>query len=96
MVTEMEWKCCHGYSGDDCNDGRGRTTGEEGMVLQHFNPRTHNVSHVELIFSYNIFNSAVFCCKFLYHYYFLSSLKKNSFIGLFVDMLPVKSLDIPE
>ncbi|KAM4602871.1 EMILIN-1b [Polymixia lowei] len=19
MVTEMEWKCCHGYSGDDCN-----------------------------------------------------------------------------
>ncbi|XP_043075580.1 EMILIN-1a [Puntigrus tetrazona] len=30
MVTEMEWKCCHGYSGDDCNDGRGRTTGEEG------------------------------------------------------------------
>ncbi|XP_036398618.1 EMILIN-1-like [Megalops cyprinoides] len=21
MVTEMEWKCCHGYSGDDCNEG---------------------------------------------------------------------------
>ncbi|XP_063079670.1 EMILIN-1-A [Engraulis encrasicolus] len=21
MVTEMEWKCCHGYSGDDCSDG---------------------------------------------------------------------------
>ncbi|KAI4903592.1 hypothetical protein NFI96_001055 [Prochilodus magdalenae] len=21
MVTEMEWKCCHGFSGDDCNDG---------------------------------------------------------------------------
>ncbi|TRY90329.1 hypothetical protein DNTS_015225, partial [Danionella cerebrum] len=21
MVTEMEWKCCHGYSGQDCNDG---------------------------------------------------------------------------
>uniref|UniRef100_A0A3P8ZSB5 Elastin microfibril interfacer 1a n=1 Tax=Esox lucius TaxID=8010 RepID=A0A3P8ZSB5_ESOLU len=21
MVTEMEWKCCHGYSGDDCHDG---------------------------------------------------------------------------
>lgn len=19
MVTEMEWKCCHGYSGEDCN-----------------------------------------------------------------------------
>lgn len=21
MVTEMEWKCCHGYSGEDCNSG---------------------------------------------------------------------------
>ncbi|XP_036951878.1 EMILIN-1-like isoform X2 [Acanthopagrus latus] len=21
MVTEMEWKCCQGYSGDDCNHG---------------------------------------------------------------------------
>lgn len=21
MVTEMEWKCCQGYSGDDCNNG---------------------------------------------------------------------------
>lgn len=21
MVTEMEWKCCHGYSGQDCKDG---------------------------------------------------------------------------
>ncbi|XP_028431102.1 EMILIN-1b [Perca flavescens] len=21
MLTEMEWKCCHGYSGEDCNDG---------------------------------------------------------------------------
>ncbi|KAK2854372.1 hypothetical protein Q5P01_007033 [Channa striata] len=21
MVTEMEWKCCHGYSGEDCVDG---------------------------------------------------------------------------
>ncbi|XP_030581968.1 EMILIN-1b [Archocentrus centrarchus] len=21
MVTEMEWKCCHGYSGEDCNNG---------------------------------------------------------------------------
>lgn len=20
MVTEMEWKCCHGYTGEDCND----------------------------------------------------------------------------
>ncbi|XP_053736504.1 EMILIN-1a isoform X1 [Synchiropus splendidus] len=21
MVTEMEWKCCYGYSGEDCQDG---------------------------------------------------------------------------
>ncbi|XP_041951560.1 EMILIN-1a [Alosa sapidissima] len=21
MATEMEWKCCHGYSGDDCSEG---------------------------------------------------------------------------
>ncbi|KAI1895854.1 hypothetical protein AGOR_G00111050 [Albula goreensis] len=21
MVTEMEWKCCHGFAGDDCNEG---------------------------------------------------------------------------
>lgn len=22
VVTEMEWKCCHGFSGDDCHDGQ--------------------------------------------------------------------------
>ncbi|KAJ8410302.1 hypothetical protein AAFF_G00202830 [Aldrovandia affinis] len=21
MVTEMEWRCCHGYSGENCNEG---------------------------------------------------------------------------
>ncbi|KAG7508204.1 EMILIN-1-like [Solea senegalensis] len=26
MVTEMEWKCCHGYSGQDCHDGPQVTT----------------------------------------------------------------------
>lgn len=26
MVTEMEWKCCHGYSGEDCHDGPRGTT----------------------------------------------------------------------
>ncbi|XP_074542121.1 EMILIN-1-A [Halichoeres trimaculatus] len=26
MVTEMEWKCCHGYSGEDCQDGPRGTT----------------------------------------------------------------------
>ncbi|TRY99816.1 hypothetical protein DNTS_014880 [Danionella cerebrum] len=37
VVTDMEWKCCQGYSGDDCSEGpsttqdsRGRPTGEEG------------------------------------------------------------------
>ncbi|KAG7999540.1 EMILIN-1, partial [Nibea albiflora] len=27
MVTEMEWKCCQGYSGEDCNDGPAGGTG---------------------------------------------------------------------
>ncbi|XP_019947506.1 EMILIN-1-A isoform X2 [Paralichthys olivaceus] len=26
MVTEMEWKCCHGYSGEDCREGPQTTT----------------------------------------------------------------------
>ncbi|XP_061890658.1 EMILIN-1-A isoform X2 [Entelurus aequoreus] len=26
MVTEMEWKCCHGYSGEDCHEGPRATT----------------------------------------------------------------------
>ncbi|KAE8287083.1 EMILIN-1 Elastin microfibril interface-located protein 1 [Larimichthys crocea] len=26
MVTEMEWKCCHGYSGEDCHNGPRVTT----------------------------------------------------------------------
>ncbi|XP_068197995.1 EMILIN-1-A [Antennarius striatus] len=26
MVTEMEWKCCYGYSGEDCQDGPKVTT----------------------------------------------------------------------
>ncbi|KAA8583449.1 hypothetical protein FQN60_015995, partial [Etheostoma spectabile] len=26
MVTEMEWKCCHGYSGEDCHNGPKGTT----------------------------------------------------------------------
>lgn len=29
MVTEMEWKCCHGYSGDNCNDGPNGVTGTQ-------------------------------------------------------------------
>ncbi|TKS65050.1 EMILIN-1 Elastin microfibril interface-located protein 1 [Collichthys lucidus] len=29
MVTEMEWKCCQGYSGEDCNDGPAGGTGSQ-------------------------------------------------------------------
>ncbi|XP_016351882.1 EMILIN-1-like [Sinocyclocheilus anshuiensis] len=47
MVTEMEWKCCHGYSGDDCSDGRGRTTGEEGRSdsdkIRQLEEQIHNL-----------------------------------------------------
>lgn len=31
MVTEMEWKCCHGYSGEDCHDGPKETTRQSGV-----------------------------------------------------------------
>ena len=30
MVTDMEWKCCHGYGGADCQDGP--VGGVEGPV----------------------------------------------------------------
>ncbi|XP_050994398.1 EMILIN-1a [Labeo rohita] len=47
MVTEMEWKCCQGYSGDDCSDGRGRTTGEEGRSdsdrIKQLEEQIHNL-----------------------------------------------------
>ncbi|KAM9355195.1 EMILIN-1-A [Pholidichthys leucotaenia] len=29
MVTEMEWKCCHGYSGEDCHSGPQGTPGPQ-------------------------------------------------------------------
>lgn len=29
MVTEMEWRCCHGYSGEDCHDGPKASTDTE-------------------------------------------------------------------
>ncbi|KAM9465940.1 EMILIN-1b [Clarias gariepinus] len=32
MVSEMEWKCCHGYSGEDCNTHNGGGNG--GSVTQ--------------------------------------------------------------
>ncbi|XP_056134844.1 EMILIN-1-A-like [Lampris incognitus] len=36
MVTEMEWKCCHGYSGDDCSDG---PVGGGGTQISTARPR---------------------------------------------------------
>ncbi|MBN3325637.1 EMIL1 protein, partial [Atractosteus spatula] len=32
MVTEMEWKCCHGFSGDDCSEGPRQTGSNSGTV----------------------------------------------------------------
>ncbi|XP_058880736.1 EMILIN-1-A-like isoform X2 [Acipenser ruthenus] len=38
MVTEMEWKCCHGYSGDDCAEGP--TEGQsQGTQISTVRPR---------------------------------------------------------
>ncbi|KAK0152265.1 EMILIN-1 [Merluccius polli] len=36
MVTEMEWKCCHGYSGEDCNIG---PVGGPGTQISTTRPR---------------------------------------------------------
>ncbi|KAJ3593417.1 hypothetical protein NHX12_005752 [Muraenolepis orangiensis] len=36
MVTEMEWKCCHGYSGEDCNVG---PVGGSGTQISTTRPR---------------------------------------------------------
>ncbi|KAM9817556.1 EMILIN-1b [Neosynchiropus ocellatus] len=37
MVTEMDWKCCHGYSGADCSVGPvgGAGTGHGGVGMNH-------------------------------------------------------------
>uniref|UniRef100_A0AAV2KF78 EMILIN-1-like n=1 Tax=Knipowitschia caucasica TaxID=637954 RepID=A0AAV2KF78_KNICA len=41
MVTEMEWKCCHGYSGEDCHEGpRVSTTTHTGRP--RVTPPGHN------------------------------------------------------
>ncbi|XP_072371656.1 EMILIN-1b isoform X2 [Scyliorhinus torazame] len=39
MVTEMEWRCCHGYSGDDCSMG---SPGQTNVVTPR--PRQPNPS----------------------------------------------------
>ncbi|XP_068451528.1 EMILIN-1-A-like [Clinocottus analis] len=36
MVTEMEWKCCHGYSGEDCN---GSPVGGAGSQIYTTRPQ---------------------------------------------------------
>ncbi|KAM6964989.1 EMILIN-1-A [Aplochiton taeniatus] len=41
MVTEMEWKCCHGFSGDDCHDGVAEIqvdTGRPHVTQAGYNP----------------------------------------------------------
>lgn len=37
MMTEMEWKCCHGYSGDDCSEGP--VSGGSGTPIATARPR---------------------------------------------------------
>ncbi|CAL8394562.1 unnamed protein product [Gadus morhua 'NCC'] len=34
MVTEMEWKCCHGYTGDDCCDATRVVTDTEVIAVR--------------------------------------------------------------
>ncbi|XP_029352797.1 EMILIN-1-A [Echeneis naucrates] len=39
MVTEMEWKCCHGYSGEDCQEAPQITDGGQTRVTETgYNP----------------------------------------------------------
>lgn len=37
MVTDMEWKCCHGYTGDECSEG---PSGGSGTQIGTARPRT--------------------------------------------------------
>ncbi|XP_034426095.1 EMILIN-1-like [Hippoglossus hippoglossus] len=36
MVTQMEWKCCHGYSGEDCSNG---PAGGAGPQVSTYRPQ---------------------------------------------------------
>ncbi|XP_038865841.1 EMILIN-1-like [Salvelinus namaycush] len=36
MVTDMEWKCCHGYTGDECSEG---PSGGSGTQIATARPR---------------------------------------------------------
>lgn len=43
MVTEMEWRCCHGYSGEDCHDGpRGGTDTQVNTGRPRITQTGHN------------------------------------------------------
>ncbi|XP_069014776.1 EMILIN-1-A [Embiotoca jacksoni] len=42
MVTEMEWKCCHGYSGEDCHNG---PQGTADTQVSGGRPRVTQTSH---------------------------------------------------
>ncbi|TTO79338.1 EMILIN-1 [Bagarius yarrelli] len=43
IVSEMEWKCCHGYSGEDCNTHTGGGNG--GSVTAKPWPKPSNPGH---------------------------------------------------
>ncbi|XP_047677506.1 EMILIN-1b isoform X2 [Tachysurus fulvidraco] len=43
MISEMEWKCCHGYSGEDCNTHNGGGSG--GSVTARPWPKPSNPGH---------------------------------------------------
>ncbi|XP_044185525.1 EMILIN-1a isoform X1 [Thunnus albacares] len=45
MVTEMEWKCCHGYSGEDCHNGPKGTTEQSGVESRDGD--SERVKHLE-------------------------------------------------
>lgn len=42
MVTEMEWKCCHGYSGEDCHIGPQVTPDSQGNGQPQVTQTSHN------------------------------------------------------
>ncbi|XP_036448432.1 EMILIN-1b [Colossoma macropomum] len=44
MVTEMEWKCCHGFSGEDCNDGPSPGSGTQISTARPW-PKPSNPGH---------------------------------------------------
>uniref|UniRef100_A0A8C4RVU4 Elastin microfibril interfacer 1b n=1 Tax=Erpetoichthys calabaricus TaxID=27687 RepID=A0A8C4RVU4_ERPCA len=35
LVTELEWKCCHGFSGDDCSEGPAEGQSHDTKITTH-------------------------------------------------------------